>query len=105
MRALAASSIAMSLPTCDHCHGFVPARATRCPHCDRRRGKRLRAFALVGGALGGSAFAMTLMACYGRPRGEPSPYAPASAPTSAPTTTTSGAPTTTSSASNAGDDK
>src|SRR5437867_1648748 len=56
----------VKLDVCDGCGGFVPVAAAACPHCARtvRRGLARR---LGGGALGGGALAMTLMACYGAP--------------------------------------
>jgi hypothetical protein len=52
----------MRLRQCSRCSGFV-ARG-RCPHCGAR--VRWRLWKLVA-LLGGSATAMTLMACYGSP--------------------------------------
>ena len=57
------------LATCDGCGGFVPVGAPTCPHCSSRE-PFLAAGSLVRigiGLFGGSALAMTLMACYGAP--------------------------------------
>ncbi len=52
------------LRSCLACGGFTPADAAACPHCDASL--RPRRFArMLGSLLGGGAFAMTLMACYG----------------------------------------
>jgi hypothetical protein len=58
------------LAPCAICRGFLPSRAEVCPHCKAPHGTkggvlaRLHLSAL-GGAVGGGALAMTLMACYG----------------------------------------
>ncbi|MBL8607529.1 MAG: hypothetical protein JNL38_09425 [Myxococcales bacterium] len=56
-----------SLPSCS-CGGFVPARASACPHCGATVTGRVAkvAKAILGVAAGGSV-AVTLMACYGPP--------------------------------------
>lgn len=51
------------LPQCEHCGGFTPRAAVRCPHCRSNLGFKLGATGLIGG----SVIAFTLMACYGRP--------------------------------------
>lgn len=63
-----------NLVSCAHCNGFLRAMDTSCPHCERPTGApvaptRPGVGILLGGlmALAGSAFAMTLMACYGGP--------------------------------------
>ena len=60
---------AMTTPTkltqCDHCKGFLPRGATKCPNCSRRAlTKKLCA---LGATLGAGSLAFTLMACYGMP--------------------------------------
>ncbi len=60
------------LQRCDDCGGFLPPQAAACPNCTAspsRLGSRLGKVALQ--AATGSAFAMTLMACYGAPYREP----------------------------------
>ena len=58
------------LSTCNKCKGFVRSDSKSCPHCDADKSSLsswgLRALGLLG-ALGGGAFAVTLMACYGCP--------------------------------------
>ncbi len=61
----------MALSSCSSCAGLVPARATRCPHCEAaieppRSGLRAVLANLGRVAVGGVAL-MTLMACYGGP--------------------------------------
>ena len=60
----------MKMNTCSECRGLVPAQSSACPHCDApvRRTPILRRAAQT---TLGSAFAMTLMACYGAPGGYP----------------------------------
>lgn len=59
-----------TLAICASCGGFIPRAASTCPHCNattpRPLFERLRIGAL-GGAFGGGAIALTLMACYGAP--------------------------------------
>ena len=56
-----------TLRSCSSCEGFIPEHATACPNCDVAAPRRSRAMLrLAAGVLGGGAFAMTLMACYGR---------------------------------------
>jgi len=81
-----------NLGTCSSCGGFVPHAANECPHClcglePSKANRRLRR-AVVGvlGIVGGGAFAMTLMACYG------GPVRPAPTPGPEPTTSSSGSP-------------
>jgi hypothetical protein len=67
----------MSLESCS-CGGFLPNRSSECPHCGARRPSRLagKLLRFSAGVIGGGTFAMTLMACYGRPAGsynEPMP--------------------------------
>ncbi len=58
------------LSTCSKCSGFFSRKSARCPHCDAPKAASLplglRALGLLG-AVGGGAFAVTLMACYGCP--------------------------------------
>lgn len=55
----------MKLGQCEHCQGFLPRGAMRCPHCAKRAlTKKLCA---VGATLGAGSLAFTLMACYGAP--------------------------------------
>ncbi len=63
------------LDPCASCKGFVPSRATVCPHCKVARSARAGVFArlhlsALGGAVGGGALAVTLMACYGMAPGD-----------------------------------
>jgi hypothetical protein len=55
------------LRTCPACEGFAPVALAACPHCDAALPtRRPRTLARVLATMvGGSAFAMTLMACYG----------------------------------------
>lgn len=68
---------------CTKCGGF--RRHAVCPHCGEKA-KTSRVVKALGGALGGGAIAITLMACYGAP---PCPesnkdcYHPPPAPTTA----------------------
>ena len=59
------------LSSCHHCGGFVPAGAEACPHCDNSlsvKGMSLNRFArFFMATTAGSAFCLTLMACYGAP--------------------------------------
>lgn len=60
------------LDPCASCKGFVPPRAEVCPHCRTTQARKAGLFArlhlsALGGAVGGGAIAMTLMACYGGP--------------------------------------
>ncbi len=59
------------LHSCQQCAGFVPECAPRCPNCSatpsRSSSGLPRSLRLIGGAIGGSAVAFTLMACYGAP--------------------------------------
>lgn len=70
------------LISCSACHGFMGATDAVCPHCEKprppaRSGLRWAALGSVAMMLGGSAFAMTLMACYGcPPTGCGGPYEP-----------------------------
>jgi hypothetical protein len=59
----------IELQSCGSCSGFVPDRHATCPHCEaavaaRRPGGAIR---LLAQLLGGGAFAVTMMACYGGP--------------------------------------
>lgn len=58
----------MDMLNCTRCEGFIPAKASRCPHCDMaiatKPGSIWTARTLLNVA-GGGAVAMTLMACYG----------------------------------------
>ena len=55
------------LRDCPHCEGFLPPRTRTCPHCGKAFGGAL--VRKIGRSLfcaaGGSAIAITLMACYG----------------------------------------
>ncbi len=62
----------MDMLNCVRCEGFIPAKASSCPHCDAPTGRRSKLRTLLNVA-GGGAVAMTLMACYG---GAPRDYAP-----------------------------
>lgn len=81
----------LSLTSCKHCHGFLPPGATTCPHCDQiamarpgPRWSRLRRLLLR--MTGGSAVAVTLMACYGMaPHMRPMPAPPSTATMAGPT--------------------
>lgn len=61
------------LSSCSSCCGFLPPRADQCPHCDAvaspaaspRRGRFARLSRALFELAGGSAVALTLMACYG----------------------------------------
>lgn len=57
----------MALRRCPRCEGFVPAKVDACPNCSAVVAGRalLSRLGLAGGILGGSALAVTLMACYG----------------------------------------
>lgn len=63
------------LSSCPSCSGFVPPGLGRCPNCGAQAsgGGLLRRLKILGvtGLLGGSAVALTLMACYGLPPCEP----------------------------------
>jgi hypothetical protein len=57
---------------CASCSGFVPNAKTECPNCGARLAgsglsPRMKTLGAFGAILGGGAFAMTLMACYGCP--------------------------------------
>lgn len=58
------------LSTCNKCSGFVRSESTKCPHCEAPKAAGsswgLRALGLLG-TVGGSAIAVTMMACYGCP--------------------------------------
>jgi hypothetical protein len=62
-----------SLASCPQCAGFVPSRALTCPHCSTTVSSSSKGFfsSRLGRGLltvaGGSAFSLTLMACYGTP--------------------------------------
>ena len=65
------------LKSCRACQGFIPNKASRCPHCSARVALvqsdlfvRLAKKALAISS--GGAMAMTLMACYGAPPGQDS---------------------------------
>ncbi|MEO7097263.1 MAG: hypothetical protein ABI175_28640 [Polyangiales bacterium] len=60
----------MALESCS-CGGFLPTHTLDCPHCGARRSSRLvgKLLRIGAGVVGGGTFAMTLMACYGRPHG------------------------------------
>src|SRR5580658_6594765 len=57
----------MALRRCPRCEGFVPAKVDACPNCAATVARRalLSRVGLAGGIFGGSALAVTLMACYG----------------------------------------
>lgn len=58
---------------CSACSGFAPSATTVCPHCGKdlpRPVDRLGRVGVVASTLLGSAFTMTLMACYGCPPSE-----------------------------------
>ncbi|MBU47083.1 MAG: hypothetical protein CL920_00115 [Deltaproteobacteria bacterium] len=59
---------------CPHCEGFITVEMKECPHCDTSLPssspfmQRIKRFGLgrsIVAAAGGSAFMLTLMACYG----------------------------------------
>lgn len=56
-----------SLSRCSSCGGFVPPRASSCPHCDTLVGPGAGRVGRWLKAAGGASVAMTLMACYGVP--------------------------------------
>jgi hypothetical protein len=56
------------LSQCDHCRGFLPRGATRCPHCSLAAKRTLTTKLCAAAAtLGAGSIAFTLMACYGAP--------------------------------------
>ena len=58
---------------CSACSGFAPASTSACPHCGLElpaAPDRLGRIGVVASTLLGSAFTMTLMACYGCPPSE-----------------------------------
>lgn len=58
---------------CSACSGFAPSAATSCPNCGADLPRPTSRLAKAGGiasTLLGSAFTMTLMACYGCPANE-----------------------------------
>ena len=67
---------------CSSCSGFVPTSRSSCPHCGTEVGRpervsgllqrpdRVGRFAAIASTVVGSAFTMTLMACYGCPPSE-----------------------------------
>ncbi len=61
------------LHVCNHCQGFCPATASKCPHCGANPTRsRLRRLVRAGAHVAtGGALAVTLMACYGAPMQEP----------------------------------
>ena len=60
----------MSLSRCATCSGYLPSRATTCPHCDAAVSLRPRSTARrLLDVAGGGAIALTLAACYGAPPG------------------------------------
>lgn len=67
---------------CSACDGFIPASCTACPHCDPSQAtidpaaaRAWQRLAMLLRITGGTAVAMTLMACYGAPPG-PRPNGP-----------------------------
>ncbi|MEM7157072.1 MAG: hypothetical protein AAF799_29740 [Myxococcota bacterium] len=67
--------IVSTLDSCPTCDGFMPAATARCPHCGAAAGWSRRAKNLARLA-GGSAIAVTMMACYGAPPPGPMPTDP-----------------------------
>jgi hypothetical protein len=69
----------VTLKQCRACSGFHKNDASACPHCGAGlTGSSpilLRALGVMA-AVGGTAFAMTLMACYGAPPHDPCPAKP-----------------------------
>ncbi len=60
----------LGMRRCLSCDGFLPAGRERCPNCaapERSSRSLATRLGLVAGPLGGSAIAITLMACYGAP--------------------------------------
>jgi len=57
----------MQLRACPSCRGLSPDGAPACVHCDAPVVSRRPLARLLFGLASGSAFAMTLMACYGMP--------------------------------------
>lgn len=58
----------MKMNTCSECRGLVPESTPACPHCDAPVGS-VPLLRRAAQTTLGSAFAMTLMACYGAPGG------------------------------------
>ena len=67
--------IVSALESCPTCEGFLPAATARCPHCGTSVGwsRRAKNWARIAG---GSAIAVTMMACYGAPPPGPMPTDP-----------------------------
>lgn len=57
----------MSLHACTRCEGLIPAKSSRCPHCEWKPTKAWRTLALAAAALGLGASCGTPSAAYGVP--------------------------------------
>ncbi len=73
-----------SLPSCS-CGGFVPARASACPHCGAAlsAGVAVKVAKVLLGVAAGGSVAVTLMACYGPPPRSMEDARPVAPPSSA----------------------
>jgi len=61
------------LTACYRCGGFLGSDAVACPHCQAKRPRRRRRWAVALGLAGSATLGLTMMACYGAPPCEPNP--------------------------------